>query len=93
MSLAQDEIGAIRYQVTPLNCSAEICFEPFLDGNIINQDKNWNDQFWDILSISSKSSNAFIEASRVHGAFILVILGLYKTIVLGVNEHKGQLFL
>lgn len=69
LSLAQDEIGAIRYQVTPLNCSAEICFEPFLDGNITNQDKNWNDQFWDILSISSKSSNAFIEAETMKTRF------------------------
>ncbi|MGB2197976.1 MAG: family 65 glycosyl hydrolase domain-containing protein [Flavobacteriaceae bacterium] len=69
LSLAQDEIGAIRYQVTPLNCSAEISFEPFLDGNITNQDKNWDDQFWDILSISSENSNAFIEAETMKTRF------------------------
>ena len=65
LSLAQDEIGAIRYQVTPLNCSAEISFEPFLDGNITNQDKNWDDQFWNILSIPSENSNAFIESETM----------------------------
>ncbi|MGB0456659.1 MAG: family 65 glycosyl hydrolase domain-containing protein, partial [Flavobacteriaceae bacterium] len=69
LSISQDEIGAIRYQVTPLNCSAEISFEPFLDGNITNQDKNWDDQFWDILSISSENSNAFIEAETMKTRF------------------------
>ena len=69
LSLAQEEIGAIRYQVTPLNCSAEISFEPFLDGNITNQDKNWDDQFWDISTVSSKKSNAFIEAETMKTGF------------------------
>ena len=69
LSLAQEEIGAIRYQVTPLNCSAEISFEPFLDGNITNQDKNWDDQFWDISTVSSKNSNAFIEAETMKTGF------------------------
>ena len=69
LSISQDEIGAIRYQVTPLNCSAEISFDPFLDGNITNQDKNWDDQFWEILSISSENSNAFIEAETLKTRF------------------------
>ena len=69
LSISQEEIGAIRYQVTPLNCSAEISFDPFLDGNIINQDKNWDDQFWEILSISSENSNAFIEAETMKTRF------------------------
>ena len=69
LSLAQDEIGAIRYQVTPLNCSAEISFEPFLDSNITNKDKNWDDQFWNILNIFSKNSNAFIEAETMKTGF------------------------
>ena len=69
LSLAQDEIGAIRYQVTPLNCSAEISFEPFLDGNITNQDKNWDDQFWNISTVFSKNSNAFIEAETMKTRF------------------------
>ena len=69
LSVSQDEIGAIRYQVTPLNCSAKISFDPFLDGNITNQDKNWDDQFWEILSISSENSNAFIEAETMKTRF------------------------
>ena len=69
LSVSQDEIGAIRYQVTPLNCSAKISFDPFLDGNITNQDRNWDDQFWDILSISSENSNAFIEAETMKTRF------------------------
>jgi len=69
LSLCQDEIGAIRYQVTPLNCSAQISFEPFLDAKITNQDKNWNDQFWDISAISSEKCSGFIEAETMKTRF------------------------
>ena len=70
LSLAQDEIGAIRYQVTPLNCSAQISLEPYLDAKITNQDKNWDDQFWDVTAISSKEPSAFIEATTMKTRFM-----------------------
>jgi gliding motility-associated protein GldC len=38
LSLVHEQIGAIRYEVTPLNRSACISFEPFLDGNIKNKE-------------------------------------------------------
>jgi maltose phosphorylase len=69
LSLAYDEIGAIRYRVTPLNSSAVIKYEPYLDAGIKNQDSNWDDQFWDVKSISSDGKKAFIEADTMKTAF------------------------
>ena len=69
LSLVHEQIGAIRYEVTPLNRSACISFEPFLDGNIKNKDSNWDDQFWEISSISSIESSAFIEAETMKTNF------------------------
>ena len=69
LSITQEEIGAIKYQISPLNCDARISFEPFLDGNIVNQDKNWDDKFWNILSIFSEESSAFLEAETMKTRF------------------------
>jgi maltose phosphorylase len=69
LSMTQEEIGAIKYQISPLNCDAHISYEPFLDGNIVNQDKNWDDKFWNILSMFSEGSSAFIEAETMKTRF------------------------
>ena len=47
LSLDLDEIGAINYNITPLNSDAKISFQPYLDAGITNEDTNWDDKFWD----------------------------------------------
>src|SRR6187399_1678438 len=39
-SIVDDEAGAIRYAITPLNFSGELTIMPFIDGDIKNQDAN-----------------------------------------------------
>ncbi|MFY9150752.1 MAG: family 65 glycosyl hydrolase domain-containing protein [Prolixibacteraceae bacterium] len=46
LSIADQEIGAIRYSVKALNFSGEITFLPFIDGNIVNEDSNYDENFW-----------------------------------------------
>ena len=60
LSLEMDEIGAIAYSVTPINSAVEILFEPYLDSGIKNEDSNWDDKFWDTLSIDHQNGEAFI---------------------------------
>lgn len=48
LSIVDDEIGAIRYQVTPLNFSGKISLTSFLDGDVHNQDSNYDEQFWTV---------------------------------------------
>ena len=69
LSLKLDEIGAIKYSVTPLNKEAEITFEPYLDGGITNEDSNWDDKFWNITSIIHSNDQAFIEAHTMKTNF------------------------
>jgi maltose phosphorylase len=69
LSLEIDELGAIRYKVTPLNSDATISFEPYLDASIKNKDSNWDDQFWDITKIHRDSERSFIEAQTMKTAF------------------------
>lgn len=46
ISIAQKEIGAIRYAVTPLNFSGSISLTPYLDGDVSNKDSNYDEKFW-----------------------------------------------
>jgi maltose phosphorylase len=47
LSIAEDEIGAIRYSVKPLNFSGPIRLAPFIDGNVVNRDANYDERFWE----------------------------------------------
>ncbi|WP_054852595.1 glycoside hydrolase family 65 protein [Olleya sp. ITB9] len=69
LSLDLDEVGAINYQVTPLNGEATIKFQPYLDSGITNEDTNWDDQFWDTLNVSAENEQAFIEAKTMKTGF------------------------
>ncbi|MBM3185451.1 MAG: glycoside hydrolase family 65 protein [Bacteroidetes bacterium] len=46
-SMHDEEIAAIRYIVTPLNFSGNVKFTPYLDGNVMNHDSNYDEFFWE----------------------------------------------
>jgi len=52
LSIADQEIGAIRYSVKALNFSGEISFQPYVDGDVVNEDSNYDEDFW--VSIDQK---------------------------------------
>lgn len=47
LSMARPEIGAIQYAVKPLNFSGKMDLHIYLDGNVRNQDANYDEIFWD----------------------------------------------
>lgn len=69
LSLDLDEVGAIKYQITPLNTDANITFEPYLDSGITNEDSNWDDKFWDTLNVSHSNHQAFIQCKTMKTHF------------------------
>lgn len=50
ISLADKEIASISYSVTPLNYNGNIEFTPYLDGNVVNKDSNYDEVFWNEIS-------------------------------------------
>jgi maltose phosphorylase len=69
LSLEIDEIGAIKYEITPLNADVEIIFSPYLDSGITNEDSNWDDKFWNTTNILSEGKQAFVEAHTMKTNF------------------------
>jgi maltose phosphorylase len=46
VSIDDSELGAIRYSVKALNFSGEIAVSPYLDGDVRNEDANYDEKFW-----------------------------------------------
>ncbi len=69
LSLEIDELGAISYSVKPMNRSASITLQPYIDSGITNEDTNWDDKFWDTLSVSHESDEAYIQAKTMKTDF------------------------
>ena len=59
-SIVDDEIGAIRYSITPINFSGAINITPYLNGDVKNEDANWEETFWDKIEVEVKNTRAFV---------------------------------
>lgn len=84
LSLDLDEVGAIKYEVTPVRESATVKFTPYLDSGITNEDSNWDDKFWNTTNVTSNGNRAFIEAHTMKTNFATC------TFMQSQLFHKGQ---
>ena len=57
-SMHRPETAVIRYAVTALSGSMEVELCPTIDGDVKNEDSNWDDAFWKILSVESNSDGS-----------------------------------
>ena len=69
LSLELDAVGAINYNVTPINAAAKITYIPYLDAGISNEDTNWDDQFWDVLDVTQNNQQSYIQARTMKTHF------------------------
>jgi len=60
LSMVDDEVAVIRYSVTPLNFSGKIDFRVYIDGDIINQDSNYDEKFWAEVNKSTSNSESHV---------------------------------
>lgn len=47
LNMAETSCAIIRVTVTPLNYEGRILFEPYLDGDVVNEDANYGEKFWE----------------------------------------------
>jgi maltose phosphorylase len=68
-SIAEDEIGAIEYRVSPLNYGAKLTVTPSIDADIINEDSNYGEKFWNGIATEVERRSAYIVAETKKTAF------------------------
>ncbi len=70
-SIVSDEVGAIKYSVTPINFSGTISVTPYLNGDVRNEDANWDDEgsFWTKVDTKVKRRQAYVLVETKKTAF------------------------
>ena len=72
LSMTEGALGVIHYQVKAIEGNCNIEFDSYIDGNIKNQDSNWDDPFWahlsarhyeDIMLLESKTHKSEFEVA------------------------------
>lgn len=61
-SMADAEIGAIRYCVTPVNFSGLAKINLHVDADVVNKDSNYDEKFWDAVSEESQLGYSIVIA-------------------------------
>lgn len=59
LSIVSNEIAAIKYSIKPLNYQGEITVCPYLDGDVKNEDSNYDEKFWN--EIDKHSTQSFMD--------------------------------
>lgn len=55
LSISRKELAVIKYDVKALNFDGKIKFVPYLDSNVVNEDSNYEEEFW--IGVDSYSNN------------------------------------
>ncbi|MCB0662349.1 MAG: glycoside hydrolase family 65 protein [Saprospiraceae bacterium] len=61
-SITDDELGVIRYEITPLNFSGTLTVTPDVDADVVNQDSNYDEKFWIGIDSEAKRRKAYVVA-------------------------------
>ena len=79
ISMANDEMAAIHYAVKPLNKDVNIAFLPFINGDVYNEDANYDEKFWTpveqnvsdkVCSLSSATKKTDYHVAFAMSAFV-----------------------
>ena len=68
-SIVDDEVGAIRYSITPINFSGPISVNAFVDADVINEDSNYDEKFWESIDTDTENDEAYVTAETKKTAF------------------------
>ena len=87
LSLDIDELGVIKYEITPKNKDASIVFKPFIDSGVHNEDANWEEKFWEPLQTQNNANEAFVKA-RTFKTHFEVATFMHNSIFIN-NENQN----
>lgn len=57
LSMTRPETGVVRYSITPER-ECKIIFTPFIEGDVENEDSNYDEKFWNILETDASDNQA-----------------------------------
>lgn len=84
-SMENGEIGAIRYALTPLNFSSTATLSLYIDADVVNEDSNYDEKFWEEVYKEASEGQAVVTA-QTRKTFFHVTSGMVYNIISGGEE-------
>jgi maltose phosphorylase len=85
VSIDQTAIGVLRYSIKALNFSGEIKITPYLDGDVFNEDSNYNEKFWIETEKKIEDREGFLTLETLKTKFRICTGMIYKILKNGVD--------
>lgn len=85
-SMDNGEIGAIRYALTPLNFSSTATLSLYIDADVVNEDSNYDEKFWEEVHKQASAGQALVTA-QTRKTFFHVTSGMAYQIINGGEEE------
>jgi maltose phosphorylase len=79
-SMANGEVGAIRYSITPVNFSSKATLSINVDADVVNKDSNYDEKFWEEVYKEASEGRAIVTA-QTKKTFFHVTTGMTYSIV------------
>lgn len=89
-SMANPEVGAIRYAITPLNFSSSVTLSLYVDADVVNRDSNYGEKFWEEVYKEAEPGHALVTA-ETRKTFFHVTTGMRYSIVSGDKEPETRI--
>jgi maltose phosphorylase len=90
VSIDNTAIGALRYSIKALNFSGEISISPYLDGDIFNEDSNYDEKFWIESSKEISQNEGYLTLETLKTKF-QVCTGMYFQLWKNGNSETSKL--
>lgn len=89
-SMANGEVGAIRYALTPVNFSAGAIISLAVDADVVNKDSNYDEKFWEEVYRKAEDHQAIVVAQTKKTKFH-VATGIRYTILQDGKEAAKRI--
>lgn len=96
LSYADPDLAAIKYSIKSLTRDADITLIPFLNGDVKNEDANYNEKFWDYVNSSTTETVSYVTMRTrktnftVSAAFSWELSGAKVQEIYPVSERNGE---
>ena len=88
VSMTRQHVGAIRYRITPLDTPARITIDSRVDGDVVNEDSNYDEGFWDAVDETVAGSRVTVVTATKKTEFMVATVA---DVLIGVGAAPTAL--
>lgn len=89
LSMKRDEVGSIHYSITSEDFSGKIAFTPYIDGNVVNRDSNYDEHFWEMEKTWAGEGRGYLMARTRKTGFVTCMTMGYEVLLNGTDAKPA----